>query len=350
MLVFADHHHSSLTRSLVMLFQDRLGAEIFRPIGMSWFTNGYWAINNLEDTARQFLDPDCQAVADGTPPLNVQSAAVSGGVYNIYDPGNVTTHKAVTFDAFKDMKFDYVIASIPEHILPFQRLIAKYQPQAKLVIQVGNNWHLELLAGHNILASVKSVYGPHNTNVCYYRQEFDTNIFCPPDEPPEKPRISSYINVLQEWPVGFGDFNYLESQLREHGIEMKSFGGQCRDGNFAGPHALAESMKQDSMIFHVKDYGDGFGHIAHNALACGVPLIVRGRFTRGTLIADLLNDSFCIDLDLYTAREGVDEILSVFDDSYALASLREQARNAFVKNVDFAADAKRVGEWLRTLV
>jgi hypothetical protein len=56
MRVLADFHHGSLLRSLVMLFEDRLGMELYRPIGLQWLHRGYWAISNLKGTAKQFLD------------------------------------------------------------------------------------------------------------------------------------------------------------------------------------------------------------------------------------------------------------------------------------------------------
>ena len=64
--VLCDFHHSSLLRSLVLLFEERLDMALYRPIGMDWFDEGFWAINNQRDTAEQFLKPESQAL-DGTP-------------------------------------------------------------------------------------------------------------------------------------------------------------------------------------------------------------------------------------------------------------------------------------------
>lgn len=54
--VLTDFHHSSLLRATNMLFQDRLGLSVFRPIGMEWFTEGFWAVNDQEDTASNSSD------------------------------------------------------------------------------------------------------------------------------------------------------------------------------------------------------------------------------------------------------------------------------------------------------
>ena len=122
----------------------------------------------------------------------------------------------------------------------------------------------------NVLGSVK----PGNiqdANVIYYHQEFDTEVFKLKEHKVSN-NISSYINLLQELPIGWKDFIYLESQLKE--LSFKSYGGQCRDGNMNGVNELADSMHNDDFVFHVKDHGDGYGHIIYNAYACGKPTIV----------------------------------------------------------------------------
>ncbi len=98
MRILTDFHHSSLMRAHVMLFEDRLGHEVFRPIGMDWFHEGYWAINDLEPTARQFLAFDSQPF-DSTPPLNDSMfRSTHVGIARVFDPGRATTHMAVTLE------------------------------------------------------------------------------------------------------------------------------------------------------------------------------------------------------------------------------------------------------------
>ena len=102
---------------------------------MEWFYEGYWAINDLEETAKQFLDTKTTIIADKTPALNVVSS-IDDCIYNVYDPGHITTHKAISLNTFKEIKFDYIIASIPQHIDIFKDSIKKYQPNAKLIIHL----------------------------------------------------------------------------------------------------------------------------------------------------------------------------------------------------------------------
>jgi hypothetical protein len=42
MKVLIDYHHSDLFEGHHLLFQDRFGWDVFRPIGMDWFHEEYW--------------------------------------------------------------------------------------------------------------------------------------------------------------------------------------------------------------------------------------------------------------------------------------------------------------------
>lgn len=348
MKIFTDFHHSSLLRSFVLLFEERLGYKVYRPIGMDWFYNGFWAINNLEDTAKQFLKEDHQLIKDGTPPLN-RTSLEDCGLYLINDPGDLSYHRAITFYAFTKIKFDIVIASIPSHINLFKRLIAEYQPQAKLIVHIGNEWDFSMFSGCNLLASVKERNLNIDINACFYHQEFDLNIFS--YKPYNKSSvINSYINVLQNMETGWKDFLSLESNLNDVGISMKSYGGQCRDGNMAGPLELANSMHQSEMIFHVKDGGDGYGHVIYNAYACGRPVITRKSFYKDRLAEELMNDKNTIDLDQMSIEDAVDLILKIRSDESSMVSASQEAYNSFKNSVDFAIEAERINDWITTII
>ena len=345
MNIFTDFHHNSLLRSFVLLFEDRLGANVYRPIGMDWFYNGYWAINDLEDTAKQFLDIETTVLADKTPALNVVDNT-QDQVHHVYDPGLESTHKAITLDRFKEIDFDYVIASIPQHIPLYQDLISKYQPRAKLIVHVGNNWSESFVSGHNVLASIKE-RGWSSVNAVYYHQEFDLSIF-KPYKYYGVSKVSSYINVLQNMPQGHLDFNILEKELQGQVI-FKSYGGQCRDGNFAGPKLLADSMRQNDLIFHVKDGGDGYGHILYNAYACGKPVITRSSFYKDCLGEELFNKNNFIDLDVMSHADAAQTVANLITNRDLLDDMSENAYRSFANAVDFQHDANKVGEWMFNL-
>lgn len=351
--VLCDFHHSSLLRSLVMLFEDRLGMELYRPIGMEWFTEGYWAINDSEDTARQFLDPgNHYTPKDGTPLLNriaQKHPRFRPGVYRIEEPGGKHRHYAATLEYFANNQFDYVIASIPAHVPIFKELIRKYQPQAKLIIQMGNNWAIDNYPGENVLASI----APQLTsaNAYFYHQEFDLEVFHPAPVPtqPANRKVYSFLNIIQNSGIGWTDYKELKSILERQGWEFRAYGGQCPDGNMDGPQALADKMREAMFIFHVKPGGDGFGHIIHNAYAVGRPVITRSSHYKGQLAEQLLVPGTFIDLDKYGRGEVKNMLTRISHDPAGLMAMGERAAAQFNKVVDYNKESEEIKSWLTNI-
>lgn len=341
--VLVDFHHNSLLRSLIMLFEDRLDIDVYRPIGMDWFYHGYWGINNNYDTAKQFLSRG-QIPSDGTCPLNTVRSNKKG-IYYCYDPGGQQTNRACTLDYFKRGTFDYVVASIPAHIPMFKKLIRKYCPHAKLIIQVGNNWGISEYQGENILASIKP-FDIQGVNAIFYHQEFDLNIFnVRPHEPTKK--IYSFVNVLENMPQAQEDFNELERLLKPYGYQMCSFGGQNRDGNMNGPQELADKMAEADLILHSKPGGDGFGHIIHNAYAMGKPVIIRSSHYRGQLAESLFAQGTFLDIDKLGRNLTAEAIKAL--DPERLQFMGEAAHRRFTEVVNYEEEAREIKYWLRSL-
>lgn len=346
MRVLVDFHHSSLLRSLVLLFEKRLGYDVYRPIGMEWYDEGFWAINNLEDTAKQFLEVGSQPV-DNTPGLNIVNNGTSEplDVFKVWDPGMQSTHWACTLDFFKRTPFDYVIASVPQHVAIFRELIDKYNPKAKLIVQMGNNWALDHLHGHNVLASIAPQ--DSSVNAVFYHQEFDLKIFKPTPNHRMK-RISSYVNVIEQIPVAKFTYERMKEVLGPQGWEVNAFGGQCPDGNKTGPKELAESMMADDFVLHVKPHGDGYGHILHNAYAIGRPVITNASDYKDQLGEYLLKDGTFINLDEFPSLDDAIAYVADMSDDH-LKYMSEMARERFYEVVNFRKEAKEIEKWLKTL-
>lgn len=346
MRVLCDFHHSSLLRSLVLLFEDRLGMELYRPIGMDWFTEGFWAINDQEATARQFLDPGSQP-RDNTPALNEARGVDGQDVVMCYDPGMKTVHKACTFDWFRSHKFDYVIASVPAHIPLFRDLIAKYMPEAKLIVQMGNNWTLDLDESYNVLASTAPQL-MSRANTIYYHQEFDLEVFRDTPVQPVR-KVYSFVNVIKQFPKAWADYSELKRLMERQGWEFRAYGGQCPDGNMNGAHELASKMREAAFIFHVKPGGDGFGHIIHNAYAVGRPVITRSSHYQNQLAEQLLVPGTFIDLDRYSRAEVKNILTRLMFDPDALADMGKRAAARFDEVVDYKKESEEIAQWLTTL-
>lgn len=343
MRIFVDYHHSSLLRSHVITFEEMLGHEVYRPVGMDWFHQGFWMINQEEATAHQFLDPLAGPNPDKTPMLNVPAGLSPSGVIRFLDPGGDSHHNAITLEAFKDTKFDIIMPSIPQHIIPFRRLMKLYQPQAKLVLQVGNHWNLDIFRGLNILASVLPRDVPSDVNAHFYHQAFDTDIFRYRHiDFLKQPRVSTFVNCIHEKPQAFGDFLLFKKAGREHDFSVASYGGQCPDGNMNGPFELASAIADADFVLHSKDGGDGYGHIIHNVFACGRPIIIRRSQYAGQLAERLFQTKSCINLEDFS---GIDEVITAMH-HMNMDEACDAAYAAFQSEVDFESEAPAIERWL----
>lgn len=348
MNVFVDFHHTALLRSLIMLFEGRLGGKIYRPIGMDWATNGFWKVYDHPATQAQFLSLDQGfRPIDGTPPLNLFSYPENPepDVYYCADPENDTYNKAITFEKFREMDIDIIIATIPQHVEPFKRLIKEFKPNAKLILQVGNNWHWEKLDVANVMASTAPKEVPADKNVVFYHQEFDLDVFHRDFQFPRR-NIYSFVNIIQHT-ADWGLFQGYQKMLPS--FDMKAFGGQCPDGVMNGTRNLAAKMREARFIWHVKPGGDGFGHVVHNAFAVGRPIITRKSHYEGQLAADLMIDGVtCIDLDAHTIQENL-KLIEQHSAEQEWTVLSKNAYNRFREIVDFSGEESKIREFISRL-
>lgn len=365
--VFTDFHHASLLNSLIMLFEGRLGGQVYRPIGMEWAERGFWKVYDHPETQAQYLGIGA-ATPDGTQPLNEVVARTNdyhADIYHCHDIESSQTNKAITLEGFWRMPIDIVIASLPQHIRPFKRLCEEHPNHPKLIYQIGNQWNVEAHDAHYIDAIMASANVVHNypTPTIKYHQEFDTSFFR--YEPPTvfklpvseteraypRNKITSFVNCFSldrlfeyDWQL----FQTMEKRLPEW--EFRCYGGQCRDGSMNGSRELSEAMQNSRFIWHTKAGGDGYGHVIHNAAASGRPLIVRGQYYLGKMAYDLIQDELtCICID----GLGVEEIINKIEyhnEPERYSKMCEAMYSRFKEVVDFDKEAKMIVDFLQKLV
>ncbi len=334
--VFSDFHHSGLLTSLRLLFEKRLGGELYRPIGIDWFENGFWKINNIPETAMQFLKEN-HTPSDGTDPLNDEM------------------YHTISLEQFKKEKFDILIASIPSHIEPFSRLISYYQPDAKLIYQIGNQWNItpqEATFLDGVLSSAKlnthTVIGRNGRplSCVSYHQEFDLNIFHY-GEPNYSKNIFSFVNCFNTDDLFKNDWELFQNmEMLMPDFSYKAFGGQCRDGWCSGERLIAEKMRESQFVWHTKKGGDGYGHVIHNAFAVGRPPIVKKSYYQDKMANNLMVDEqTCLVVDGLKPSEIKNKI-EYFSEKGRYDSLSKNAFNKFKEVVNFDEEEKTIRMFL----
>lgn len=349
--VFADMHHSALLNSLILLFEKRLGGELFRPIGKEWYEKGFWDVYNHPSTVEQYLGIG-GATPDGSRKLNEVVSNPTEGLYHCFDIEGDKTNKAITFEAFMELPIDIVIASIPEHIQPFLKLCQLHPNKPKLIYQVGNSWNIPNGSGvKNVMASAVIHNLPEGINFISYHQEFDLSTFYP--ETVDNfygNKIYSFINCLNTDGLFKRDWDlFLELEKIMPDWEFRSYGGQCRDGNCNGTKEVADKMREATFIFHSKSGSDGFGHVIHSAMATGKPLLVNYQEYKDRLAGQkLIPGVNCIDVDNKSPEQISQEIIKCSEPTL-LMEMGKNIYNKFKELVDYDKEELQIRDFLSRL-
>ena len=322
---------------------------LFRPIGLEWFHNGFWKIaepyGNAADTIDQYLGvPKVTWDSRKEPIQKYGDVELIDGVY--YIPVKVGSdqyvQKAITFDKFLEMDFDYVVASYSPHDYPYAELIQKYKPNAAYIRQIGNAFETPKNSKNVLLAGLWPM--PPGTNYVVYYPEHDKQYCYVP--PTNHNTVKSFIAAPlaeQDMPL----FYEFESQLPDFTFRMHGILG--RDGVISGD-LMPQVIKDSAFVWHVKRWGC-CGFVSRQALACGRPCIIKKHYCYEyhALATELYEDSVnCIDLDLGTTRQNVEKIRR-FSEPERHAEMCRNTADKFKRDVNFDAEAEKIKQWLANL-
>ena len=276
--VLVDRHHVDLFESLRLLFEERLGWDFYTQIGLEWYTEGYWHVFDHIATAEQYLSLDLDssgrrqtghrehAETMAGPSSAGQACLVDEDCYVIHGgtwQPDSRPSKAVTLEQAKAMSFDVIVSSMPIHFELLERFRQQYQPGAKHILQMGNNWQVPP-GCMNVLNST-AVPVPPGINHVSYHQEFSLKQFHP--GPCAEPQSVANLMHYQPFEAAFFD---IAARLPDW--RFTSYGAGNRDCGVSGD--ISEAIRSHGFIWHVKPGGDGYGYNVHCSLACGRPLIV----------------------------------------------------------------------------
>ncbi len=347
--IFTDKHHDGLLYSLHLLFEKRLGFKLFRPIGMEWFTEGWWQIGKPYGesailTANQYLELN-SIPADKSLPLN--NGAIKEEVqYLIPNLAHDFIEKAITLEQFKNMKIDIIIASIPDHAATYKRLRDLYQPKAKIIFQMGNMFNeIQTMIQEgfvtNLMASTIDFPVPKHVNTVFYYQEQPLVDFKPL---PEIPAIKSFVHLLPKL-----ELFYTYKGLLGDYFQFKAYGGSCPDGVVNGIQNVYKEMQSSTLIYHVKPRGDGYGWNWHSAFMLGRPVITNFSDYKDKLGGRLFVDGLTgFDLERRTVQENAELIRKeALVDSYPL--MAEVARKKFFETVNYEHEGNKILKFLENL-
>ena len=332
-----------------MVLEKRLGHEVYRQIGEAWAEKGFWNVYSHPDTIKQYLGIRQDFIPkDQTVPLNKFVKEPQDGIYYCEDVSNKGWNRGITWEKFMETDFDVILASLPQHIEPFKRLIREYKPKAKFIFQMGNMFSQVMNNLHeipNLLASTIKFPVPTSCNAVFYHQMYDVDLFSPSSLFPEK-LITSFVNLLPQTSKGYL-YYMLKSELIEY--DFKSYGILTDDGIINTTDDIAWIMKRSAFGYHVKSGADGFGHIIHNWISSGKPVIVNYGEYKSTLAGKLLiPDETCFVLDADSDIKNVAEKISELP-PYKYHWMCQQTYNKFKEIVDYDRETEEIKKFLERL-
>jgi len=353
--MLADFHHHALGESLALLFTDRYNVDLFYPMGMEWFDEGYWQFEKQfhgDRVARQYLEgiwADADVI-DGIGFL-VDKRHPKRGIYG------------VTLEAAKRLNWDLVLSSLPHNDEGLHRFAT--EKLARFGIQVGNvmqdsRYDLatfvlasSTLPGHTTQASWGKVIEYQGKPTVIYHQEFDTKgIFYPTVGIERSREVASWVNCFPEtspYPA-FLDF----ARRTREDFDWKVYGSygsaaddELKAGDISWVPDIAKRMKEARIGFHMKSWSDGYGHVIHNWAAIGRPIVWVSGYYRDKLAAPLWVEGVnAWDIGSHSEEEIVEIMRRLRDDDDFWLRACEESVFRFREVVDFDEEAAAIGRML----
>jgi hypothetical protein len=321
MKVLADLHHFDLYHSFQLLFEERLGWELYRPIGYDWMDDGYWNICDGKFPAvyQGYLSIENGFCARALQPywsqreagwarfatelVRVGEVKEEGDTYLIKDLSKDIYQRGITLTQFKDESFDIIISSVPQHFQCFEDLRERYQPQAFHIFHIGSIVGCSVPPNaRNVMTHAFSESIPSDANYVIYDQEFSTDTFFY-TSPNNHHTLKSYVHFPESQDLWEAmnidwDFSFVGKTLADLGQTIIKSSD------------LAKCIQDSSFTWHIKLGGESYGHILHNSYACGRPVVINGFDYIGSRGERLLEDMVtCIDVTRRTPGQLREKLL-----------------------------------------
>lgn len=289
--ILADFHHSDLFWSLYLL-SNRLGVTLYRPYGMDWYDQGYYKLyGNLRARdperwiAKQYLVDTLFNVSE-----RIEDFGSRGWGRESYNGcEDYPAFNLLTLDDIKNkrVEIDIVICSVHENE-PYFTKLREFYPNAKFIRQVGNDLDtiIDEVSYPNLLSSATAPYSAfQGPNKVIYKQEFDLNIF-KPEAPQNLRNLWSFQNDIEQFEDTWEVWNGLKHKLDD--FNFKSYGVGNDDGKIYPKKELVKKMLEATFILQSKGPWEGYGHIIHNAVYLGRPMIIKFSDYQGKIAEPLL--------------------------------------------------------------
>lgn len=334
MKILTDFHHRDLYHSLKLLFEDRLGFELYRPIGKEWSCK--WMHSQMKQVPEPYFSDMFLTPGVGENPWH-QRSFTSDGIYNSYNPFHECFYKGVSYRTFLDTRFDMVIPSNPANYCLWELMQKELQPDAVFVVHVGN---LNIVEDFDYVIRSCPYHGVSKSEVLVH-QEINQNFYKASPINPSTDTITSvqtanpFLNIWQKF----------KEQLPQYC--WKSFGVTEDDGPLTGAKEVAQVISRSNMGWSTKK-GGGLGHTNMGWAYSGRPVVTNysEHVETGECAVKLFEPGVtCIDIDSGSVNE-VSKTISKWMDPETGQKHGDIANKRFHEIVNYEEEAESVKTFL----
>lgn len=316
--------HADLSYSMHLLFEKRLGWNVYSPDGgPGWAQYAVW-----------------------TSPLHPHTNVEVDGFDCIQVPTHSYLIKTVTLQQFIDMNWDFIISTCTRNENPLLTLAKQHKPGAKVVRQIANVGE-QAGAVKNVLLSTMTPMHPGTRTIKYY-PEHRSDFVHDPSVPVHK-KIKSYFNYFHTYAADIGHFRTMRTLLPE--FEMVVGGGAHRpdlDRTVLSPE-LPKDMQQQMFVWHTKPMGC-CGYTVRQALTCGKPIIFNSKYSilMRTLAQEYLQDGVNA-IDINPSVRSLQEAATIIR-AWSVPGVYDQKVQDVLRlnniYMNFEAQATNIKNWL----
>lgn len=348
MNVFCDYiGHADLDYSMHALFEERLGAQIFRPTAACWQeilkrAKDFPGHAPLPPKPGEIVVPHYMPQHSIPDRRNRPWCTDDEGYLSMKVPTHGYWQRFISFEQFMALEFDLLLTTYWGNESTFLWLSRNLSPGSKLVRQIANiHEHPKMIK--NVMLATDEPMDPDVNALQYYPEH-------PPSycavEPVRNMTINSFLNNVNIYPDMVSHWTHLQKQLPDY--QFKQYGMNCTDGSI--PQIQLPQAMQDSMfVWHSKPHGC-CGYVAREALACGKPIIANKAYTQhhNTLAKRYLVDGVnLIDIDpqVRGIRQAA-EIVREWSKPNVYEMRCRVIKDHYQKTINFEREAQSVRAWL----
>jgi len=134
-------------------------------------------------------------------------------------------------------------------------------------------------------------------------------------------------------------------------FEWKEYGFDGKDGVIGTDKEMGHALHDTAFLWHIKEIGDGFGAVIHQAFSTGRPPIVKRSYYADKMAGQLMeHEKTCLDLEQYSDTKEICERIRFWAEPEHYEILSRNAHERFKQVVNFDKEFEELKKFFGRLI